>query len=204
MATKTDTIRKREDGNGWQYLHPSSGQWTGNAGQITSRDAARAARTAANPYHIRAGKKTVDNTATSVASSSPVSSAVADTTSPQNTGTDAPAAKDTKIMQITLTKSTKTRKSTSVVYTAGALRGSARFAKTFFKDGNAPDTIVIDSDAFAEPKKKLTAEERKAARKDAPKLSPAEKLAKLQERSKKLEEKIAKEAAAAAAPPASA
>jgi hypothetical protein len=104
-----------------------------------------------------------------------------------------------KIMQVTFTKSTKNRKSTSVVYTTAGLRGSARFAKTFFKDGNAPDTIVIDNDAFAEAKQKLTAEQRKEQRKNAPKLTPAEKLQKLQERAKKLEDRIAKQTAAAAA-----
>jgi hypothetical protein len=108
-----------------------------------------------------------------------------------STGSDAPATEDTK-MQITFNKSTKERKSTSVVYSAAnGLRGSLRMAKTFFKGGVAPDTLVIDSDAFSEPKVKLTAEQRKEARKNAPKQTPAEKLAKLEERAAKLRAKVA-------------
>lgn len=95
-------------------------------------------------------------------------------------------------MVVVFNKSGKERKSTSIVYTAAnGLRGSLRVSKTFFANGEAPAEISIDSEAFVTPKVKMSAEERKEARKNAPKLTPAEKLAKLQERAKALEAKIA-------------
>jgi hypothetical protein len=123
-----------------------------------------------------------------------------DSTSMTSTGNDAQhkeIAMNGTQQTVTLTRSTKDRKSTSVVFTNASLRGSVRVAKTYFGD-DMPETIEI-SGVFAAPKVKMTAEERKAARKNAPKLSAAEKLAKLQERAARLQKKIEAENAQPAA-----
>lgn len=146
-------------------------------------------------------EKVIDNAASTAVDSSSTRTAdsvdSAEIVPPLETGSDAHITKEEKkVMQITLTKSNKNRKSTSIVFTAAnGVRGSVRFAKTLFAGGNAPDTLVIENDAFAEPKAKLTPEQRKEQRKNAPKLTAAQKLAKLQERAARLQAKIAAEAA---------
>jgi hypothetical protein len=163
-----------------------------SARAVTKANKQKAPRVVVNVDMSASEKKVFDNV-----TRTHVDSASQETTSVESTSTNNPASEKGPVMQITLVKSNKNRKSTSVVFNASnGLRGSARFAKTFFKDGNAPDTLVIDGDAFASPKEKLTAEQRKELRKQAPKLSASEKLAKLQERAAKLQAKIAAEAAA--------
>jgi hypothetical protein len=138
-------------------------------------------------------KKDVDNTAAVEVSSSQVENDSADAMTQQRT--DNTTQKARPIMSVTLTKDTKARKSSSIVYTGAGLRSGVRIAKSAFKDGVAPDTLVIESDAFAEakqPRAKMTAEERKAARANAPKLTLAEKIAK---REKQLADLKAKAAA---------
>lgn len=104
-------------------------------------------------------------------------------------GNDAPAKE--KAMKLVFTKSTTERKSTAVVFAApDGVRGSVRIPKSMFTNGEAPETIEIENDAFVQPKAKLTKEQRAEARKNAPKLTAAEKLAKLTERMRKLQAKI--------------
>lgn len=220
MATKTkktDTVQKME--GGWFYVHPTSGIWTGT---FLSRDAARDARKAlldAMPKAVKTPKKVKGNAspiAENLSSDSaekvvdskntaPVSSlSVATNTA----GTAAHIEKDTKTMaSISLTKDTKARKSSSVIFTGAGLVGSMKLTKSAFPNGVAPNTLVftIEDGVLAapkQPKAKMTAEERKAARANAPKLSAAEKLAKLNERAAKLQARI--DAEAKAAPPATA
>ena len=107
---------------------------------------------------------------------------------------------------ITLTKSTKPRKSSSVVYMGEGLRGGLRISKTAFIDGVAPDTFVVSSDVFAPVKTKIveTKEQRKARLAALPRLTLAEKIAKREEAlardKKKLEAQQAKAHVAAEAP----
>jgi hypothetical protein len=126
-------------------------------------------------------------------------------TSNVNAGDVARTEEDKKVMaSISLTLDPKTRKSTSVVFKLPTgLRGSVRIAKTAFPNGVPPASLSLQSDsegAFAAAKAKLTAEERKALRANAPKLTAAQKLAKLQERAAKLQAKIEAEASASSAP----
>lgn len=100
------------------------------------------------------------------------------------------------IMDITLTRDNKPRKSSGIVYTAPNLRTGFRLTKSAFIDGNPPETLTISSDAFAPPKvpaAKMTPEERKAARLARPKLTKAQKAAKLEERLAKLRAELATE-----------
>lgn len=99
---------------------------------------------------------------------------------------------------ITLTKSTKLRKGSSIVYTSPALRGSVKFPASAFVA--APDTLTLDGSGFASvaPKVKLTPEERKAARKA---MTPAMKVENERQRIERAKVRLVKlEAAAAAAP----
>lgn len=145
---------------------------------------------------VNSGAEEVVDTSTA----SPAESSSTDTTSVNTApSTETQIAKEQHIMStITLTLDPKTRKSTSLVFKLPAgVRGSVRIAKTAFPGGVPPTSLNLQSDsdsAFAQPKAKLTAEERKALRKDQPKLTPAQKLAKLQERAAKLQAKIAAEA----------
>jgi hypothetical protein len=103
-------------------------------------------------------------------------------------------------MDITVTKDPKARKTNSIVYSTAGLRGTIRVPRSMFANATAPDSFVISSDAFAEPKAakvKLTPEERKAARANRPQLTLAEKIAKREAALAKLREKMNQEAAAA-------
>lgn len=121
------------------------------------------------------------------ASPTPVASSV-------QASSDATPKPEISPMLTTFTIDTKTRKSNSVVFTADNKRGSVRFAKTLF-DGDPPASISIDANFKDKPKPraKMTKEERKAL----PKLTPAQRLAKLEERSAALRKKIAAETPAA-------
>lgn len=84
-------------------------------------------------------------------------------------------------------------KSNAVVFVIPGVRGTVRVARKLFVNG-APQTLVIDSDAFvapAPPKVKMTAEERKAARAAAPKLTEAEKIARDEKRLAERKAKLA-------------
>lgn len=108
--------------------------------------------------------------------------------------TSSQTKKDPTTMNISLVRSNKARKSNAVTYTADGYNGSVRFSKSFFADKTGPESLSLDSEAFAaarQARAKMTAEERKAARAAAPKLTPAEKLAKIEERAAKLRAKIA-------------
>lgn len=111
------------------------------------------------------------------------------------TRADQAPQQEQKRMEITLNRSDKTRKSSSIVYTADGFRGSLRVSKTYFANGTAPDQLTVATDALAQPKAKMTAEERKAARKLAPKLTPQQRLEQLEARAAKMREKLAKIAA---------
>lgn len=218
--TKTETVRKADDGS-WQFMHPTTREWVG-AGELKSRNEARDARKALLTPKQRKAEiadavsqlpdadaatraatdalissdtgKVVDN-----AQTRPVDSSSLETTPAHDAQTSTNnSSKGAQTMDITLTKSDKPRKSSSIVYLGAGLRGGIRVAKSCFKDGNAPASLVLSSDAFAEPKVKMSAEERKAARAAAPKKTAAEKLAALETRAAKLREKVAKESAAPA------
>lgn len=104
--------------------------------------------------------------------------------------------KETSIMALIFTKSTKDRKTSSVVYNApSGYRGSVRMPVSLFGENGAPETLAIDSDSFAAMKSKLTAQERKVLRANAPKLTAAEKLVKLQARAAKLQAAVDADAA---------
>lgn len=108
-----------------------------------------------------------------------------------------------KKMEITLKRSDAPRKTNRlVIYNLEGRGGSVQFLSTLFggsqKDrGNPPETLTLVGD-FAEPKQpkaKLTKEERKALRANAPKPTLADKLAKAQARMEALKAKLAAEAA---------
>lgn len=221
---KAETVQKSSDG--WAFMHPTTREWTGQYKTRVAARAARAAVvketgdsdddgeaqtiTSADVAEVSADqlvdqgtKKEVDTPARAHVDSSTSEQTSNEATSIVNTGGVAHSEQDKKIMAtISLTLDPKTRKSTSVVFKLPAgVRGSVRIAKTAFPNGVPPASLSLQSDqenAFAEAKAKLTAEQRKQARKDAPKLSPAQKLAKLQERAAKLQAKIAAEATPAA------
>jgi hypothetical protein len=67
------------------------------------------------------------------------------------------------------------------VYHIEGVRGSVKMSSTLFS-GDAPETLEIDIPNLAGPKAKETPEERKARLAVAPKLTPAEKLVKLEEK----------------------
>lgn len=217
---KAETVQKSSDG--WAFMHPTTREWTGQYRTRVAARAARAAVvketghsdddgdaqtiTSADVAEVSAdelvgfkAEKVVDTSTSAPIDSSASEQTSNEATSIVNAGDVAHSEEEKKIMaSVTLTLDPKTRKSTSVVFKLPAgLRGSVRIAKTAFPNGTAPSTLILQSDqenAFASAKAKLTAEERKEARKNAPKLTPAQKLAKLQERAAKLQAKIASEA----------
>lgn len=112
-------------------------------------------------------------------------------TTESEVGTSTPAQTGDRTMaELIFTRSDKQRKSISVVYTASGYPGSVRFSKTLFADKNAPLSVTVASDAFAGPRVKLTAEERKARLKARPKLTDAQKLEKIEQRAARLREKL--------------
>lgn len=125
----------------------------------------------------------------------------------QDAPTDAamkpPFIKDTNM---TLALKGLDKRSRNAIYTGAAV--SMRFPVGAFPNKVPPATLEFADGSFAGPKGSktpMTAEERKAARKAQPKLTLAEKVAKAEERTAKLREKLAADAAkASAAAPASA
>jgi len=81
------------------------------------------------------------------------------------------------------------------VFDVEGRKSAVTFPKSLFGD-NVPTDLMLQSDApFAEvkaPKPQETKEERKARLAAMPKLTPEQKLAKLKERTAKLEAKLAK------------
>jgi hypothetical protein len=104
------------------------------------------------------------------------------------------------LVTLELKRSDKERKSNSVVFVAAGYKGSVKFGKAFFT-GTAPETLSLEG-PFApakQPRVKMTAEERKAARAAQPKLTLAQKAeladkraAKNSARAAKLREQLAK------------
>lgn len=116
-----------------------------------------------------------------------------------------PTTSGDRIMDITLVRSDEKRRSTSVVYTGVGLKHSVKFSKTAFANGGAPTSFVLSfpEGILAEPAKPraaMTAEERKAARDAAPKLTLAEKIAKRQKSLDALKAKADAQAQAANQP----
>lgn len=111
-------------------------------------------------------------------------------------GSGDPAA----VPQVTFTRSDTKRRSNMLVFLAPeGRRGSLRISKSLFTKDKVPTTLTVENPAFAEAKKareSMTKEERKAARAAQPKLTPAQKVAKLEERlakeRKRYEEQVAK------------
>lgn len=106
----------------------------------------------------------------------------------------------TQMADFTLVRNDKQRRSTNIVYTAAGLKGSVRFSKSAFVDGNPPAEFVVSiGDGIIAPPKapraKMTPEERKAARAAQPKLTLAEKVAKAEKRAADLKAKLEKQAA---------
>jgi RecG-like helicase len=94
-----------------------------------------------------------------------------------------------------LTLSTKNRKGSSVVFnTPDGVRGSVRVNKSVFANGQIPQSLTIEGAEFAQPKPKLTPEERKAQRAAQPKLTAAERVQKMEERLAKAKAKLAAQA----------
>lgn len=95
---------------------------------------------------------------------------------------------------LTFTRNDKQRRSNMVVFDAPeGRRGSVRISKTLFGKDQVPQTVAIEHPNFATPKvpyAKMSAEERKAARLARPKLTPAEKLARAEEKIAKLRAKV--------------
>lgn len=102
---------------------------------------------------------------------------------------------------ITLKRSDKTRRSTNIVYTSDAIKGSVRFSKTAFAKGEPPAelTVEIADGVLAAPgssRATMTPEERKAARAAQPKKTIAEQIAAAEKRAAALKAKLAKQAEA--------
>lgn len=136
------------------------------------------------------GQKLVDSTTTSDVDSSNLNKS--DPTITSASSPNHAAQEHTNMTTITLTRDTKARKSTSIVYLSPNIKGGVRIAKSAFQNGEAPETLDVSSDHFAQPKPKETKEERKTRLATMPKLTLAEKIAK---REKQLEALKAKAAA---------
>ena len=98
-------------------------------------------------------------------------------------------------MEITLTRNDSPRKSLMAVFGVDGRPGSVHFSKTLFTNQEAPKTLTISDIAFAAPKLRETPEERKARIKALPKLTTAERVAKMEQRLAKLKLEAAKNAA---------
>lgn len=117
---------------------------------------------------------------------------------PPNAAIKPPFIKD---QNMTLNFKSLDKRGRNAIYTGAAV--SMRFPVGAFPNKTAPPTLEFADGSFAGPKgpkPPMTAEERKAARKAAPKLTLAEKVAKAEERTAKLREKLAADAAKASAP----
>jgi C1A family cysteine protease len=143
-------------------------------------------------------EKVVDSTQTSEVKSENQQQTAA-TTQPAETNNETQRTQnqETTNMQITLSLDTTPRKGRAVIYKSDQLRGAVRFPRNAFS-AEPPASITLDAEGLAERPRKMTPEERKEARKNAPKLTAAEKLQRAEARIAKLREKADKEASAPA------
>lgn len=131
-----------------------------------------------------APEKVVDNEAADAVSS------VASTAAPAATDSAAPEAATAKEKKVTLTLKGLDKRGRNAIYTGAAV--SIRIPVGAFPNKSALPTF--DVDGLAGPKEKrapMTPEERKAARAAQPKLSLADKVARAEERARKLREQLA-------------
>jgi len=97
-------------------------------------------------------------------------------------------------VDITLTRSNAPRKHDRfVIYKINDRPGSVQFLKTLFENDAVPTTLTLTG-TFAAPKIKETPEQRKARIKSLPKPTPAERLAKLEQRIARLKVEAEKDA----------
>jgi hypothetical protein len=93
-------------------------------------------------------------------------------------------------MDITLVRSNAQRKNPRlVIFNIDGRPGSVQFFRTLFQDA-IPAKLTLTGE-FAAPRVKETPEERKTRLKALPKLTPAERLAKMEERVAKMKAKVA-------------
>ena len=107
-------------------------------------------------------------------------------------------AQESKGLEITFNRNDATRRSNMVVFQADGHRGSVRVSKSLFTKDNVPATLTLAHPNFRPktvPRSAMTAEERKAARKAQPKLTPAEKVANAEKRLEALRKQAEKAAA---------
>lgn len=115
-----------------------------------------------------------------------------------------PARSQNDMDQITLVRSTATRKDARlVIYNIEGRKGSVQFLGSLFEGGaaGAPERLTLNSDvSFAQPrvaKPKETPEERKARLAALPKPTIEQQIAKAEEKARKLREKLERQAAKA-------
>ena len=93
-------------------------------------------------------------------------------------------------MVINLTRSTAPRKDARlVIFNLEGRTGSVQFLKTLFNQDAIPATLTLTGE-FAAPKVKETPAERKARLALLPKLTPAERVAKMEERLANMKAKL--------------
>ena len=94
-------------------------------------------------------------------------------------------------MEITLVRSAAQPKNPRlVVFKIDGRPGSVQLYRTLFAKDAVPARLTLTGE-FAEPKAKETPEERRARLKALPKLTPAERLAKMEERLAKMKARLA-------------
>lgn len=129
------------------------------------------------------------------ATADPVESETDQPPAPAPAQTPARPAGSTKHMELTLKQKPGARKSDRlVIFDYTDRKGSVQFLRTLFGEA-VPETITISGE-FASPKEKMTAEQRKEARKN---MTPAQQLEAAEKRLEVLRKKVA---AASAQPPA--
>jgi hypothetical protein len=103
-------------------------------------------------------------------------------------------------MDLTLVRSTTQRKNPRlVIFTIEGRPGSVQFFRALFAKDAVPARLRLTGE-FAPPKVKETPEERKARLKALPKLTPEQKLAKMEQRLAKMKAKLAAAPAPTPAP----
>ena len=104
-------------------------------------------------------------------------------------------------MDITLVRSSAQRKNPRlVIFTIEGRQGSVQFFRTLFAKDAVPARLTLTG-TFAEPKVKETSEQRKARLKALPKLTPQEKLVKMEQRIAQMKAKLAAAPAPSVAAP---
>ena len=90
-------------------------------------------------------------------------------------------------MELKLTRNDAPRRSNMAVFAVDGCHGSVRFSKSLFVNKQAPATLTLSDAAFAGPRVKETAEQRKARLKA---MTPAEKLARMEARIAKMKARL--------------